>query len=84
MAEKSIVKNYLYNLIYQILILILPLVTASYLARVLGAIGNGIYIYTYTMVNYFVLLGSLGISLYGQREIAYAQNDKTKMKKTNI
>lgn len=82
MAEKSIVKNYLYNLIYQILILILPLVTASYLARALGAIGNGIYIYTYTMVNYFVLLGSLGISLYGQREIAYAQNDKTRMKKT--
>ena len=43
MANKSIVKNYLYNLIYQILILILPLVTASYLARVLGATGNGIY-----------------------------------------
>ena len=82
MAKKSIVKNYLYNLVYQILILILPLVTASYLARVLGATGNGIYIYTYTMVNYFILFGSLGISLYGQREIAYVQNDKTKMKKT--
>ncbi len=84
MASKSIVKNYLYNLIYQILILILPLVTASYLARVLGATGNGIYSYTYTIVNYFVLFGSLGISLYGQREIAYVQDDKTKMKKIFI
>lgn len=84
MAEKSIVKNYLYNLVYQILILILPLVTASYLARVLGATGNGIYSYTYTIVNYFVLFGSLGISLYGQREIAYVQNDKHKMKKVFI
>ena len=84
MAGKSIVKNYLYNLIYQILILILPLVTASYLARVLGATGNGIYSYTYTIVNYFVLFGSLGISLYGQREIAYVQDDKTKMKKIFI
>ena len=77
-------KNYLYNLMYQILIILLPLVTASYLARVLGAAGNGIYIYTYTIANYFVLFGSLGISMYGQREIAYLQNDKTKMKKTFI
>lgn len=84
MNQKSIVKNYLYNLTYQILILILPLVTASYLARVLGATGNGIYIYTYTIVNYFILFGSLGISMYGQREIAYVQNDKSKMKKIFI
>ena len=84
MGKKSIAKNYLYNLTYQILTLILPLITASYLARVLGAEGNGIYIYTYTIVNYFVLVGSLGISIYGQREIAYAQDNKSKMKKTFI
>lgn len=84
MANKSITKNYLYNLTYQILTLILPLITASYLARVLGAVGNGIYIYTYTIVNYFILFGSLGISMYGQREIAYVQDDKQKMKKTFI
>lgn len=84
MSQKSIVKNYLYNLTYQILTLVLPLITASYLARVLGATGNGIYIYTFTIVNYFVLFGSLGISMYGQREIAYAQNDKEKRKKTFI
>ncbi len=84
MADKSIVKNYLYNLTYQILILLLPLVTASYLARVLGAEGNGIYSYTYTIVNYFVLFGSLGVTLYGQREIAYVQGDKPKMKKIFI
>lgn len=84
MSNKSIAKNYLYNLSYQILILILPLITASYLSRVLGATGNGIYIYTYTTVNYFVLFGSLGISMYGQREIAYVQSDKAKMKKIFI
>ena len=44
----------------------------------------GIYIYTYTIVNYFVLFGSLGISMYGQREIAYVQNDKIKRKKIFI
>ena len=48
MNQKSIVKNYLYNLTYQILTLILPLITASYLARVLGATGNrNLYLYIY-------------------------------------
>ena len=83
MAKKSIAKNYLYNLTYQILTLLLPLVTASYLARALGATATGIYSYTYTIVNYFVIFGSLGIALYGQREIAYVQNDKEKRKKNS-
>ena len=73
--KKSVIKNYMYNLIYQILILILPLVTTPYLSRVLGAEGVGIYSYTYAIVTYFVLFGSLGIALYGQREIAYVQDN---------
>ena len=82
--KKSVVKNYMYNLIYQILILVLPLITTPYLSRVLGAEGVGIYGYTYAITTYFVLFGSLGISLYGQREIAYAQNNQTKRKRTFI
>ena len=84
MPKKSIAKNYLYNLTYQILILILPLITTPYLSRVLGAEGIGIYSYTYTIVTYFVLFGSLGVSLYGQREIAYAQDYRGKRKKIFI
>lgn len=82
--KKSVVKNYMYNLIYQILILVLPLITTPYLSRVLGAEGVGIYSYTYAITTYFMLFGSLGISLYGQREIAYAQNNQTKRKRTFI
>ena len=81
MPKKSITRNYLYNLVYQILILILPLVTTPYLSRVLGAECIGIYSYTYKIVTYFVLFGSLGVALYGQREIAYAQDNKEKRKK---
>ena len=78
---KSIKKNYIYNLIYQILILILPLVTTPYLSRVLGAENIGIYSYTLSITTYFILFGSLGIAMYGQREIAYVQNDKNKRSK---
>ena len=81
MAKKSIIKNYIYNLSYQILTLILPIVTTPYLARVLGATGVGIYGYTFSICTYFILFGSLGVALYGQREIAYNQDNKTKRNK---
>lgn len=81
METKSVKKNYLYNLIYQILILILPIITTPYLSRALGAENLGIYSYTVTIVTYFTLFGSLGINLYGQREIAYVRDDKKKRKK---
>ena len=84
MAKKSIAKNYLYNLRYQILTLILPLITTPYLSRVLGAEGIGIYSYTFSIVSYFILFGQLGISLYGKREIAYLQENKDKRKQVFI
>ena len=84
MAKKSIAKNFLYNLVYQVLILILPLITTPYLSRVLGAEGIGIYSYTYSIVTYFILFGSLGVALYGQREIAYAQENVEQRKKVFI
>ena len=79
--KKNVVKNYIYNLIYQILILVVPLITTPYLSKVLGAENIGIYSYTLSIVTYFVLFGSLGIAMYGQREIAYNQEDKHKRSK---
>lgn len=79
--KKSVKKNYLYNLSYQILIIILPIITAPYLARTLGPESIGINSYTVSIVTYFILFGSLGIALYGQREIAYNRNNKERMSK---
>ena len=80
--KKSITKNYLYNLAYQILVMILPIITTPYISRVLGAENIGIYSYTLSISTFFILFGSLGIALYGQREIAYLQNDKKKYSNT--
>ena len=77
-GKKSVKKNYIYNMLYQLLQILLPIITTPYLARKLGAGGNGIYGYTISVVTYFLLFGSLGIGLYGQREIAYHQKDKEK------
>ena len=81
MGNIKIVKNYIYNTIYQILILIAPLVTTPYVARVLSVTNIGVYQYAEAIVNYFVLVGAVGTTLYGQREIAYLQ-EKPKERST--
>lgn len=75
---KTVKRNYVYNLIYQIVAIIIPIITIPYISRVLGAENIGIYGYTLSISAYFILFGSLGIALYGQREIAYVQNNKEK------
>lgn len=81
MKKKSVKKNYIYNLMFQILAIITPIITTPHLARRLGPSGNGIYGYTISIVTYFILFGSLGINLYAQREIAYVQDNKKKRSK---
>lgn len=78
---KSIKKNYIYNLVYQILSIIVPLITAPYVSRVLGVEGVGISSYTLSNVSYFILLANIGIASFGSREIAMYQDDKKKYSK---
>lgn len=80
--KKSVTKNYIYNLTYQILVLILPIITTPYISRVLGAENIGIYSYTISIATYFILFGSLGVAQYGQRQIAYEQKKGKKLSKT--
>lgn len=73
--KNSISKNYIYNLSYQILTLITPLITTPYIARTLGVDAIGEYSFSYSIVAYFVLFAGFGIASFGQREIAYHQDD---------
>lgn len=82
MKKKNIAKNYIYNLIYQILSIIIPLITTPYLSRILGAENIGIYSFTLSITTYYILFGSLGVAMYGQREIAYVQDNIDKRSKT--
>lgn len=75
MAESSLKANYALNVVYQVLTMITPLVTAPYLSRVLGAGGIGEFSYTYSIANYFVLFAMLGISNHGCRSVAMARKN---------
>ena len=80
----NVKKNFIYNIMYQILVMILPLITAPYIARVLGTEGVGIYSYTYSVAYYFVLFAMLGLNNYGNRQVAKVRDDKDKLSKTFI
>lgn len=75
----KIIKNYFYNAIYQLFKIFIPLITIPYLSRVLGPKGIGINSYTYAIVQYFVFLSDLGITVYGNRRIAYVRDNKYKL-----
>lgn len=77
MSKKNSIKmNYIYNSLYQLLLMITPLITSPYVSRILGSDGLGVYSYTSSMANCFALAGMLGITNYGNRSIATVQNDK--------
>ena len=71
--------NILYQIIYQMLILILPVATSPYISRILGAEQLGIYSYTYSIAYYFALVAALGINNHGSRVIAEAKHDKKRL-----
>lgn len=82
MKSKSIKKNYIFNLIYNITNLLVPLLIAPYLSRILEVDGVGIKSYTLSIVSNFILFASLGMAEYGQREISKSRDDEyTRTKK---
>lgn len=72
--NKKITKNYIYNLIQQVLLVISPVITIPFLSRSLGAEGVGQYSYAFALTNYFTLIATLGCDVYGRREISYVKN----------
>lgn len=74
--EKSIKKNYIFNTIYQLFTIIIPLITTPYISKVIFAEGVGKYSYTYSLVSYFIIASQLGFGYYAQREIAKYQGNK--------
>lgn len=73
--DKKVSKNYIYSLIYLLTNVLVPLLTTPYISRVLHLQGVGIYSYTNAIATGFSLFAALGINNYGQREVAYYQDN---------
>lgn len=80
--KKSLAENFIYNILYQLLVTALPIITTPYTARVLGLHANGSHAYTESIVTYFIILGYMGTALYGTRKIAYVRENQKELVQT--
>lgn len=78
---KSIIKNYLYNNILLIFNLIYPFFTMVYVNKIFSLETIGEISFALSIITVFISLSSLGIPVYGMREIAINRHDLKKMSK---
>lgn len=79
--QKKLVKNFMYQASYQVLLIILPIVTIPIVSNALGPSGIGIFNYINSVVSYFILVAGLGMANYGVREISIVRQDRKKLSK---
>ena len=79
--DKKLGKNVILSMGYKLLTIIVPFLTAPYLARVLGADALGSYTYAQSIASYFVMFAILGIQTYGNRTIAKVRDDRKQRSK---
>lgn len=77
--NKSIKKNVVLNALKVLMSMIFPLIAFPYASRVLGPSGVGKVDFSVSIVAYFVLLASLGITTYGIRQGATIRDSKEKL-----
>lgn len=74
-----IVKNSLLNSIKTASSIIFPLITIPYITRILGADNLGKYNFASSVVSYFTLISSLGISTYAVKACSCVKFDQRKL-----
>lgn len=77
--QKSLVKNSVFYMFYNLLNMLFPFITSIYVARILLPASVGEVAYAQNIVSYFSVLAFLGIPTYGVREIAKVRNNKKEL-----
>lgn len=73
--------NFIFNVILSISGLIIPIITFPYITRAIGPEGYGIVSFVNSFIQYFIIIATLGIPIYGTREIAKVKDDIQKRSK---
>ncbi|WP_022778694.1 oligosaccharide flippase family protein [Butyrivibrio sp. AE3009] len=76
MINTRIKTNFIFNAIYELSGIIIPLVTLPYLTRTIQAGGLGEFSFAYSVAYYFYIFIRLGLHSYGNRTIAYIKDDE--------
>lgn len=81
MKNPSLKKNIAFNLFKTLLNLLFPLITFPYASRVLLPEGIGRVAFAQSVIDYFIIIATLGISTYGIRETAKVRDNREKLSK---
>ena len=79
MTKRNTEKNTIYNIIKSIAGIIFPLITFPYISRVLGAENVGKINFGNSVISYFSLIATLGISSYAIRECSKRKDNKEEL-----
>ena len=77
--DSKIIKNYIYNILYQLVRIILPMVLVPYTYAHITPPVLGISSFASNIMSWFILFGILGVNTYGNREIAKVRDDPKKL-----
>lgn len=80
--QSTVKENFIFNSAYQIVRIMIPIITTPYLSRIIGAKGVGTYAYASSVAAYFMLFIKLGLGNYGNRTIAFVRNNKRELSRT--
>ena len=78
---KSLIINSIYNVLYKMMNVLFPLITTTYVSKILLASGVGKIAYAQNISAYFVTVAALGIPNYGIRECAKVKDDSNLLNK---
>ncbi|MCH3626944.1 oligosaccharide flippase family protein, partial [Enterococcus faecium] len=73
---KKTVKDIFYNAIYQVFLIVLPLLTIPILSRRIGSTGLGIYGYVFSISQFLMTVIAVGMNPFRIRNIAKSRKDK--------
>ncbi|MCF0109214.1 MAG: oligosaccharide flippase family protein, partial [Erysipelotrichaceae bacterium] len=80
--DRKLLRNYLYNILYQIVKVVLPLFMVPYTYAHIGAETLGISDFASNIAGWFILFGTLGVNTYGNREIAKVRDNQDDLNRT--
>ena len=80
--DKKLFVNYFYNILYQVVKIATPVIIVPYTMSHLGATTLGLSDFAGNIATWFILFGTLGCNLYGNREIARVRDDRKRLSKT--
>lgn len=79
--NKVLVTNFSYLALFQIFVMISPLITYPYLIRIIGLELNGVVVFAQSISTYLSLIINFGFNIYGVRQVAIYRDNQFELNK---